>query len=125
VKELKKVDSMMTDEESGLNALLAAYGAACPEVEASPNFMPAIWQGIEARRSFWFVFQREARAMVTACAAIFVVLLALNVFSGAQNRPLPPTYADALMADHTAEQTYYGEAIRGGPPAEISGFSQQ
>lgn len=116
---------MMTDEDFRLNALLADYRAACPEVEPGPNFMPGIWQGIEARRSFWFVFQREARAMVTGCAAIFVILLALNVFSGMQNRATPPTYADALMADHTVEQTYYAEAIRGGTPAEISGFSRQ
>jgi hypothetical protein len=117
---------MMTDEDSRLDSLLAAYRGACPEVEPSSNFMPAIWQGIEARRSFWSVFQREARALVTACAAIFVVLLALNLFSGAQNRPVPPTYADALMADHSAEQTYYTEAIRGAVnPAEVSGFSQR
>jgi hypothetical protein len=124
-EEAEKVDSMMTDEESRLNALLEAYRAACPDIEPGPGFMPAIWQGIEARRSFWLVFQREARAMVTACAAIFVVLLALNVFSGVQNRSMPPSYADALMADHTAEQTYYAEAIRGGAPAEVSGFSRQ
>ena len=117
---------MMSDEDSRLDALLAAYRAACRDVEPGPNFMPAIWQGIEARRSFWSVFQREARALVTACAAIFVVLLALNLFSGAQSRPMPPTYADALMADHSAEQTYYTEAIRGpASTADVSGFSRQ
>jgi hypothetical protein len=117
---------MIIEDDSRLDAVLAAYRAACPDVEPGPNFLPAIWQGIEARRSFWSVFQREARALVTACAAIFVVLLALNLFSGAQSRPMPPTYADALMADHSAEQTYYTEAIRGaGSPAEVSSFSQQ
>jgi len=117
---------MMTDEDSRFDTLLAAYRGACPEVEPGPNFMPAIWQGIEARRSFWSVFRREARALVTACAAIFVVLLALNLFTGGQNGAMPSTYADALMADHSAEQTYYTEAIRAtSPAAEVSGFSQQ
>jgi hypothetical protein len=117
---------MMMDEDSRLDSLLAAYRAACPDVEPGPNFGAAIWQAIEARRNFWFVFQREARALVTACAAIFVVLLALNLFSGAQSRPTPSTYADALMADHSAEQTYYTEAIRGAiSPSKVSGFPRQ
>jgi hypothetical protein len=105
----------MTDQDARLDTLLEAYRAACPDVEPGANFMPAIWQAIEARRSFWFVFQREARALVTACAAVFVVLLFLNLFSGSQGLPMPPSYADALMADHTAEQTYYTEAIRSAP----------
>jgi hypothetical protein len=75
--------------------------------------MPELWQKIEARRSFWFAFQREARTFVTASAALCLLLLVLN-FVGAANTRVPvPTYADALMADHTAEKTYYTEAIRG------------
>jgi hypothetical protein len=107
----------MTDEDSGLDALLEAYRGACPEIEPTANFMPAIWRKIEARRSFWFVFQREARAVVTASAALFVLLLALNFFSASQSHMAASTYADALMADHTAEKTYYTEAIRSSPAA--------
>ena len=114
----------MIDEDSGLNTLLEKYRYACPDVEPSANFMPAIWQGIAARRSFWFVFQREARAVMTASAALFVVLLVLNFFSGSQNHLAASTYADALMDDHTAEKTYYTEAIRSTPAAsEASDFS--
>jgi len=114
----------MTDEDSGLNNLLEAYGRACPDIEPSASFMPAIWQRIEARRSFWFVFQREARAVMTASAALFVVLLVLNFFSGSQSLLTASTYADALMADHTAEKTYYTEAIRSTPAVpEVSDFS--
>jgi hypothetical protein len=105
----------MTDEDARLDTLFEAYRAACPDVEPSSSFMPGMWQSIEARRSFWFVFQREARALVTACAAVFVVLLFLNLFSGSPGLPMPSSYADALMADHTAEQLYYTEAIRSTP----------
>src|SRR6201996_4872472 len=105
----------MSDEDSGLNILLETYRYACPEVEPSANFMPAVWQRIEARRSFWFVFQREARAVMTASAALFVLLLVLNIFSVSQSHLPASTYADALMADHTAEETYYTEAIRSSP----------
>ena len=105
----------MTDENSGLDTLLEAYRGACPDVDPSANFMPAIWQKIEARRSFWFVFQREARAVMTASAALFLLLLVLNFFSASQSYLAASTYADALMADHTAEETYYTEAIRSSP----------
>jgi hypothetical protein len=116
----------MIDEDSGLNALLETYRNACPEIEPSAQFMPAVWQGIEARRSFWFVFQREARAVMTASAALFVVLLVLNLFSGSQSHLAASTYADALLADHTAEKTYYTEAIRSTPGApEAADFSHR
>jgi len=105
----------MNGDDSALDTLLEAYRSACPDIEPGGNFMPAIWQKIDARRSFWFVFQREARAVMTASAALFLVLLVLNLFSGSQSLATAPSYADALMADHTAEQTYYTEAIRGTP----------
>jgi hypothetical protein len=110
----------MIDDDSGLDNFFEAYRAACPDVEPTPGFMPVVWQKIEARRSFWFVFQREARAVVTASAALFVVLLVLNLFSGSQTHLTASTYADALMADHTAERTYYTEAIRSAPGPEDS-----
>ena len=108
---------IMSGEESGLDGLLQAYRTACPDPEPSANFMPGIWHKIEARRSFWFVFQREARALMTASAALFLVLLVLNLFSGSQNHLMASSYADALMAEHTAEATYYTEAIRATPDA--------
>jgi hypothetical protein len=36
----------------------------------------------------------------------------LNVYSASQALALAPSYTDALMADHTAEQTDFTEAIR-------------
>lgn len=116
----------MTDEDPKLDTLLQAYRSACPDIEPAANFMPILWQKIEARRSFWLVFQHEARAFVTASAALFVVLLVLNLFSGTQTHLNASTYADALMADHSAEQTYYTEAILGTPsPADSSKLPSQ
>lgn len=108
----------MIDDDSRLDAVLAAYRAACPDIEPAANFMPALWQKIEGRRGFWFVFQREARAVMTASAALCLVLLVLNFFYASQTRLSAPTYADALMADHSAEMTYYTEAIRSTPGAQ-------
>jgi hypothetical protein len=105
------------NDDSRLDNLFQTYRASCPEVEASANFMPNLWQKIEARYNFWFIFQRFARPAMTGCAALCLLLLALNLFSVPQHL-LAPSYADALMADHTAEKTYYTEALRNSPAGE-------
>lgn len=106
---------MMTDEESQLDELFQQYRLSCPDVEPGINFMPAVWQKIESRYSFWFVFQRLARTATTGCAAICLILLLLNFTSTAQSPRAAATYTDALLADHSAEKTYYTEAIPAAP----------
>jgi hypothetical protein len=101
----------MSEDESRLDTLFEVYREACPEVPPGAHFMPELWQKIEARRSFWFVFEREARTVITGSAALCLLLLVLNFMGAANTHLLAPTYADALMADHTAELTYYTEAI--------------
>ncbi len=98
--------------DAELDALFRSYRAACPEVEAGPDFMPTLWQKIEARQNFWSVFGHLGKTMTTASAALFLLLLVLNLLTSPGVRYVAPTYADALMADHTAEQTDYAEAIR-------------
>jgi hypothetical protein len=71
-----------------------------------------MWMKIEGRRSFWFVFQKLAQTAMTACAALCLLLVLLNVYSASQALALVPSYTDALMAEHTAEQTDFTEAIR-------------
>ncbi|HEY7211897.1 MAG TPA: hypothetical protein VH477_16615 [Bryobacteraceae bacterium] len=102
--------------ERGLDDLFERYRAACPEVEPGPNFMPSLWQKIEARQSFWSVFGRFGKRLTTASAALCLLLLALNLFFSPGALNVIPTYADALMADHSAESTDYGEAIRSNTP---------
>lgn len=105
----------MNEDDSQLDPLFAAYRDACPELEPSAHFMPELWQKIDARRSFWSVFQREARTFITASAALCLLLLVLNFVGLSNTHALASTYADALMADHSAENTYYTEAIRTTP----------
>jgi hypothetical protein len=109
----------MTNDETGFDALLGSYRCACPDVEPSANFMPGVWEKIEARRSFWFVFLRESRTALAACATLCLVLLILNFITGSPAHLTAPTYADALMAEHSAEQTYYTEAIRATPVSDV------
>ena len=105
----------MMDDERRLDEFFQEYRASCPEVEPSANFMPVLWQKIEARSNFWSAFPQLARAVTTASAAICLLLLVLNLVSTPHPHLLAPTYMDALMADHTAEETDYTEAIRNTP----------
>lgn len=95
-----------------LNHLLHRYRSACPDLEPGPRFMPGLWQRIENRRSFWVSFQELGRGAMTASAALCLLLLLLNFVTGPRTQLLPPTYADALAAEHTAEKIYYTEALR-------------
>ena len=106
------------NDDSGLDRLFQEYRAACPEIEPSANFLPAVWQKIEARQSFWYVFRHLGRPVTAASAALCLLLLVLNLISSPPTHSLVPSYTDALMADHSAEKTYYAEAIRNIPSGE-------
>jgi hypothetical protein len=106
----------MISDDSKLNEVFQAYRAACPEVEPSPNFMPNLWQRIENRHSFGFVFQNMARTTMAACAALCLLLLVLNFASPFEERMAQaPNYTDVLAAEHTAETTYFTEGLRSAP----------
>jgi hypothetical protein len=57
-----------------LDALLRAYKDACPDPEASVNFMPDLWRRIESRQRFTFSFKRMASALTTAAVAASIAL---------------------------------------------------
>ncbi len=105
--------SSVTESDRQLNELFERYREACPDVEASANFMPAIWGRIEKRGSFPLVFERLTRMFVAGAAAL---CLLLTVLTSLPTRRTPATvahatYADALYADSSAEKTYT-EAVR-------------
>jgi len=68
------MDSMRGNDEQRLDALFRAYRDACPIPEASANFMPNLWQRIEARQTYTFSFRRMANALVTAAVALTIAL---------------------------------------------------
>jgi hypothetical protein len=105
----------VTEPDRQLNQLFERYREACPDVEPSANFMPAIWNRIEKRGSFPLVFERLTRIFVAGAAAaclLLTVLTALPAKRPAVTATAPATYADALYADSSAEKTYYTEAVR-------------
>jgi hypothetical protein len=61
-------------QDERLNALFHAYREACEAPEPNANFMPQLWQRIEARQGFSFSFGRVARGFVTAAVALTLVM---------------------------------------------------
>jgi len=58
------------EQEARLDLLLRAYRVSCEPREISANFMPELWQKIEAVQSSTFSFRRIARGFVTAARAL-------------------------------------------------------
>ena len=89
------------DAESRLDQLFRTYRDACPEPEASVNFMPEIWAKIEARQVSTNLFDRMAKALVTVALAATVVLgLVASVKQANSAAKFNGTYMEALTADH-------------------------
>jgi hypothetical protein len=78
-----------------LDSLWRAYRAACPDREPSANFMPGLWQRIEARRSFSFSFERMVRGFVTATAAL-AIAIGVYVSLPSPTPTLETNYLEAL-----------------------------
>jgi hypothetical protein len=115
----------MRDDNAALGQLFERYRAACPEVEPDSLFMPRLWEKIEARQSFGWVFGRLTRLLSAASAAVCLLLLFLNLFAAPHYQPSAPSYTDALMADRSAERTYYTEAIWTAPQTPQAVEAQQ
>ena len=60
--------------ERRFNDLMVAYTTACGTPEDSANFMPHLWERIEARRRQVFPIRQWAQRFITAGAAICLVL---------------------------------------------------
>jgi len=87
-----------------LDALWAEYREAVPDPEAGPNFMPQMWQKIEARRvETTSVFRRLAQICVMATLALALVMSVVLVPHNTTTDEVfySGTYVDALAAEHS------------------------
>ena len=105
----RKEGEMMSDE-SGLDQFFQRYRQSCPDVEPSVNFMPTLWEKIEARRSFPFTFRKLGRSLMTASAALcFLLLLLIGTclpgVAQAQINPFRGARGSALNADDISALT--------------------
>jgi len=83
-----------------LDAVWIEYRNACPDPEPSADFMPRMWQKIEAQRAaMTFTFRRVVQGCVLATVALAIVLGAI-VIPHLQNLELDSaSYVDVLAAD--------------------------
>jgi hypothetical protein len=108
-----------TDDQR-LDALLGVYRDAFPDLEPSPNFMPLLWQNIEARERKSTVFGRLARNVMTAALTLSTLLAIAASISSSRTAPLPSeSYVEVLAEDHARKNLDYFE------PVHISTVSDQ
>jgi len=101
-----------------LDALFAAYRSASPDLEASPNFMPHLWQKIEARERGSAIFARLARSLVSVALAL-TLLMTIAVSLLRRQAPVPPeTYVEVLAEDHARQNFDYFEPVHVEPAAD-------
>jgi hypothetical protein len=96
-----------------LDALWVEFREATPDPEASPNFMPQLWQKIEARRvETTSVFRRLAQICVMATVALALVMSAVLIpRTNGEEVFFTGTYVDVLAAEHSND---YVEALPAG-----------
>ena len=106
--------------ERQLDEFFHAYREACEYSGPSANFMPMIWQKIEARQSGNTLFLRIARSLVTAAVALSLVL-ALFLLRPNQNSDFyNSSYVEALSADNLTQNALYMEDASIDPVSDVS-----
>ena len=95
-------DHQAGSDEARLDALFEAYRAACPDLEPGADFMPRLWQRIEARQGVSAVFGRLARNLATAALALSTLLgLAVSI-SGSRVALPTESYVEVLAEEHNS-----------------------
>jgi hypothetical protein len=99
---------MSPEQEGRLDRLLAAYRDALGDPEPSPQFLPAIWQRIDAAKPISWIFplQQFAVRLVAASAlgaAILTGSAMLTSQPSADAEDLGATYVDVLTVSSMDE----------------------
>lgn len=95
-----------------LDELFQAYREACPDPEPGANFMPQLWQRIEARQTFSYFLGRMASGFVTAAVALTLMMAAYLYMPQSSGPFYSQTYVEALADSHvTAENTVLFEPL--------------
>jgi hypothetical protein len=103
---MKRMEDRNMDQPNGapLDELFVQYRSACPDVEGGPNFMPQLWQRIEARRNamtFWL--RRWAEVCVLATIGVSVLITTFLIPRYQRDPVYQATYVDVLSAADSNE----------------------
>ena len=95
----------MEHMERRLASLWAQYRGACPDPEPSPEFMPELWQRIEARRraTVSLLFRRWAEVCVLAAVTLSLLFTTLLIPRSQRSPVYQSTYLDVLAAADSSE----------------------
>ncbi|MBV8817537.1 MAG: hypothetical protein JO022_04215 [Acidobacteriaceae bacterium] len=86
-----------------LEALFDSYKTAVDTPEPGVNFMPKLWDRIEARRRVAFEWRRVTRIFVGSAAAICLAFAGFMIVPDQTSSSHPATYVDALAEAHPTE----------------------
>jgi hypothetical protein len=112
-------DHQTENDEKRLVALFEAYRDVLPDPEPSANFMPRLWQKIEARERASTILGRLARNVVTATLALSSILAIAVSLSYSRMATLPSeTYVEVLAEQHAGENLEYFEPVHVEPIAD-------
>lgn len=104
------------NSERDLDSLFASYRQAATVEEASPNFMPKLWERIEARRRYSVALWRWTRGFITAAAAASLALGMMQLVPD-RSTVYHTTYLETLAEDGTQEQTLIQDVAAASRPA--------
>lgn len=109
------------EREQDLQVLFQQYREACPDPEASANFMPAIWRKIDARQSTNQLFGRLARGFVSVAMAVSCMLALFVFLPKGQNSAFDAgSYVEILAADHADDNPLYFDAVHLSPAMDTA-----
>jgi hypothetical protein len=112
-------DDQTENGEERLGALFQAYRDVCPDPEPSANFMPLLWQNIEARERASTAFGRLARNLVTAALALSSIMALAVSLTYSRVAILPSeSYVEVLAESHAQENMDYFEPVDIEPVAD-------
>lgn len=90
-------------------------------MEGSQNFMPRLWEAIEARRTTpLFAVRRMARWYVAAAVAA-AFLIGLVLIPRVERNHVGGYYADVVASHHSATEFEYAAIVPGPNPRDLSG----
>lgn len=107
----------MDEFNSELKELFAAYKESLPDPEPSAQFMPGLWQRIEARQTPVVFLRRLTEAFVTA--AVVTVLVVSFLIPRWQSSPIfSGSYVDALASTPSDDMLASADIFHAEPGSE-------
>jgi hypothetical protein len=103
---------MPSDQEEpadALHRLFLAYREACPDPEPDRDFMPQLWQKIDAQQSFAYSLKRLAVGIISAAA---VASLAMGTYLLIPQHRTAPYYLEQLAASQSHDNLADTEIIQ-------------